>query len=181
MKEILVDTNVLVSFLTDRNANQQEQSARLFQGASARDPALYIRSMGLFELWEMARLYEVEPEKAAKLLGSFLEMPGFETVARPPVVCHFMAASGGRPRPVGAPRLRCAPRQDHSRRLAPHRTIAFAPRRDGAGRCTTSFEHIGEATGRCTTRLAHRGRVAVALHHQACTHGHSSGARRHQA
>jgi predicted nucleic acid-binding protein len=36
VKEILVDTNVLVSFLTDRNQEQQEKASVLFEGAADR-------------------------------------------------------------------------------------------------------------------------------------------------
>lgn len=34
MKRIVVDTNVLVSFLTDRDAEQQEMAAALFEAAA---------------------------------------------------------------------------------------------------------------------------------------------------
>ncbi len=34
MKRVVVDTNVLISFLTDRNAEQQAQASELFEAAA---------------------------------------------------------------------------------------------------------------------------------------------------
>ncbi|MCK5231601.1 MAG: hypothetical protein KAR13_15115 [Desulfobulbaceae bacterium] len=34
MKKIIIDTNVLISFLTDRNLTQQEKAATLFSEAA---------------------------------------------------------------------------------------------------------------------------------------------------
>ena len=50
MKEILVDTNVLISFLTDRNKSQQEQAAALFRGAADREHTLVLHSITLVEM-----------------------------------------------------------------------------------------------------------------------------------
>lgn len=77
MKEILVDANVLISFLTDRNAEQQEQADLLFRGAAARQHTLVLHSISLIEMvFVLTRLYKADPEDVARSLASLLEMPG---------------------------------------------------------------------------------------------------------
>jgi predicted nucleic acid-binding protein len=81
MKEILVDTNVLVSFLTDRNKAQQEQAAALFHGAADREHTLVLHSITLVEMVHVfLQIYKSDPLEVAHALGSLLEMPGVVTV-----------------------------------------------------------------------------------------------------
>lgn len=77
MKEILVDANVLVSFLTDRNAAQQEQADLLFRMAAQRQHLLAVHAISLIEMvYVLSRLYHAEPKKVAGSIASLLEMPG---------------------------------------------------------------------------------------------------------
>ena len=77
MKEILVDTNVLLSFLTDRDKNQQEQAAALFRGAADREHTLILHSITLIEMVDVfINVYEANPLDVADSLSKLLEMPG---------------------------------------------------------------------------------------------------------
>lgn len=77
MKEILVDTNVLLSFLTDRNKAQQEQAAALFRGAADREHSLILHSVTLIEMVHVfINVYEVDPLDVADSVSKLLEMPG---------------------------------------------------------------------------------------------------------
>ena len=85
MKEVLVDTNVLLSFLTDRDEGQQQQAAALFRGAADRVHALVIHSNALVEMvYVLTRIYKVDPLIAARSVSSLLEMPGVVPVAGMP-------------------------------------------------------------------------------------------------
>lgn len=50
MKRVVLDTNVLVSFLTDRNAEQQEQASALFEAASSGKTELVLHQIVITEL-----------------------------------------------------------------------------------------------------------------------------------
>lgn len=77
MKEILVDTNVLLSFLTDRDKSQQEQAAALFRGAADREHTLILHSITLIEMVHVfINVYEANPLDVADSLSKLLEMPG---------------------------------------------------------------------------------------------------------
>ncbi len=50
MNPILVDANVLISFLTDRNARQREEASALLRGAVAQEHMLVLHSMTIVEM-----------------------------------------------------------------------------------------------------------------------------------
>lgn len=82
MKEILVDTNVLISFLTDRNPEQQKKAAALFREAAERRHLIVLHSISLVEMvYVLTRLYRVEPAEVADSIKSLLSMPGVTTAA----------------------------------------------------------------------------------------------------
>lgn len=77
MKEILVDTNVLVSFLTDRNEEQQEKASALFEVAAAQQHLLFLHTVSLSEMvYVLCNLYKFPPRDVADTLGKLLAMPG---------------------------------------------------------------------------------------------------------
>jgi predicted nucleic acid-binding protein len=81
MKEILVDTNVLVSFFTDRNKEQQERAAALFRAAAERGLTLAIHAISMSEMvYVLRNLYKVEPTKIAHAIRLLLAMPGVISV-----------------------------------------------------------------------------------------------------
>lgn len=81
MKEILADAIVLVSFLTDRNAEQQELASDLFQEAANRKLAVVIHSISLIEAVHVfTRIFKADPIEVAGWITSLLEMPGVTAV-----------------------------------------------------------------------------------------------------
>jgi predicted nucleic acid-binding protein len=77
VKEILVDTNVLVSFFTDRNQDQQVRAAALFRAAANREVTLAVHAISISEMvYVLRNLYKVEPPKIAHAIRLLLAMPG---------------------------------------------------------------------------------------------------------
>ena len=85
MKEILVDANVLISFLTDRNENQQAKAAALFRDATDRKHILAIHSIAIVEMVHvLVHLYKVDPLAVSRLVSKLLGIPGVVTAAEVP-------------------------------------------------------------------------------------------------
>lgn len=64
MKETLVDANVLVSFLTDRNESQRRQASALFRGAAEWDHTLVLHTITIVEMtYALIQLYQQEPSR----------------------------------------------------------------------------------------------------------------------
>lgn len=77
MKQILVDANVLISFLTDRNARQREKAAALLRGAVAQEHTLVLHSMSIVEMiYVLTQLYHEDPQGVARDVADLLAMPG---------------------------------------------------------------------------------------------------------
>src|ERR1700687_4549339 len=85
MKEILVDANVLISFLTDRNENQQKKAATLFRGATDRKHILAIHSIAIMEMvYVLVHLYKADPLEVSRSVSNLLAIPGVVTAAEVP-------------------------------------------------------------------------------------------------
>jgi len=81
MKEILVDTNVLVSFLTDRNESQQRRAAALLRGATDHEHTLALHSIAIVEtVHVLVQLYDVDPLEVSQAMRKLLATPGVITV-----------------------------------------------------------------------------------------------------
>jgi predicted nucleic acid-binding protein len=81
VKEILVDTNVLVSFLTDRNQEQQEKAGVLFEGAADRRHLVVLHTVSIVEMVHvLGNLYKLSPGDVAGALEKLLAMPGVTSV-----------------------------------------------------------------------------------------------------
>lgn len=77
MKEILVDTNVLISFLTDRNPEQQEKAIALFEAAADQQHLLVLHTISISEMvFVLCNLYEFPSQDVADALEKLLAMPG---------------------------------------------------------------------------------------------------------
>lgn len=77
MKEILVDTNVLVSFLVEREPKQQAQAEELLRQAAAGRHRVLLHQVALTELaWVLLNLYQVPPSEVAAMLRDLLSLPG---------------------------------------------------------------------------------------------------------
>ena len=81
MKTIVLDTNVLLSFLTDRDARQQEKAARLLDAAATGELTLVLHQMVITELvYVLRNLYGVDPADIAATIEEVLGMPGVAPV-----------------------------------------------------------------------------------------------------
>lgn len=77
MREILVDANVLISFLTDRNEDQQKKAGALFQAAADREHILALHTLSIAEMVFVLRtLYKLPQPEIARNLGELLALPG---------------------------------------------------------------------------------------------------------
>lgn len=80
MNKILVDTNVLVSFLTNRNEEQQERAAVLFEAAADQQHLLVLPTISISEMvYVLSNLYQLPAPDIASALEKLLAMPGVAT------------------------------------------------------------------------------------------------------
>ncbi|HVR07986.1 MAG TPA: PIN domain-containing protein [Thermoanaerobaculia bacterium] len=85
MKQILVDANVLVSFLTDRDESQQQKASALLRGATHREHTLALHSITIVEtVHVLVQLYKVDPVAVSSAVSKLLAAPGVVTVASVP-------------------------------------------------------------------------------------------------
>ena len=76
-----VDTNVIVSFLTDRNPRQQARAAELFAAAAAGDLRIVLHQTVISEsVYVLRNLYETKPANVAAILRDLLALPGVVTI-----------------------------------------------------------------------------------------------------
>jgi len=81
MNLILIDTNCLLSFVTDRNPRQANQVRELFLDADQQRSNLFICGNVLTEfVYVLTRLYEVPGGKAAKMSMDLLNSPGINFI-----------------------------------------------------------------------------------------------------
>jgi predicted nucleic acid-binding protein len=79
MAHVLVDTNVLVSFLTDRNPRQQKVAAGLFAEAQSGSHRLVLHQAVITELvYVLGNLYQVPPARVRDTLESLVSFPAVE-------------------------------------------------------------------------------------------------------
>jgi predicted nucleic acid-binding protein len=77
VRQILVDANVLASFLNDRNRAQQKQADELLQRAVGGEHVVVLHSITIVELvFVMTQLYEREPAEVAQAVTDLLALPG---------------------------------------------------------------------------------------------------------
>lgn len=79
MKKYIIDTNALISFVTDRNLAQQEIVTPLFEAASRLKCALICHQFVLTEfVFVMDKVYGAPKETINAMLKDFIAMPGVE-------------------------------------------------------------------------------------------------------
>lgn len=77
MKQYLIDTNALISFVTDRNLSQQESVAGLFeQAAKARAAVLCPQNVLVEFAYVMDKVYQQPKSLVRQMLADFLALPG---------------------------------------------------------------------------------------------------------
>ena len=81
MKRYVIDTNALISFLTDRNLEQQQKIAPLFESAAHLKAVILCHQHVLIELiYVMDRVYHVPKVEISKLITDLMLMPGIEVI-----------------------------------------------------------------------------------------------------
>ena len=79
MKKYNIDSNALISFVTDRNPAQQEVVAPLFEAASRLKCSLVCHQFVLTEfVFVMDKVYGTPKETINVMLREFIAMPGVE-------------------------------------------------------------------------------------------------------
>lgn len=81
MKEYIIDTNALISFVTDRNAEQQLRISSLFRDAALLKKMIYCPQNVLTEfIYVMAKVYAVSRSDIKTMVGDFLVLPGVKII-----------------------------------------------------------------------------------------------------
>jgi predicted nucleic acid-binding protein len=81
MREILVDTNVLVSFLTDRHEEQQQKADILFRRAADQQHIIALHTISISEMvFVLRNLYKFSLPEVANALEKLLSLPGVSPV-----------------------------------------------------------------------------------------------------
>lgn len=81
MKKIVIDTNTLISFVTNRNLKQQKMASSLFDNASQLKTLILCPQNVLTEfVFVMDKVYGVSSIKINKILYDFVSMPGIEVI-----------------------------------------------------------------------------------------------------
>lgn len=81
MKQVVIDTNLLISFVTDRNKEQQEQAARIFDAARHSRLSILCHQNVLTEfVYVLHRIYKVEQPAISTMIHDLLATPGIEAV-----------------------------------------------------------------------------------------------------
>ncbi|NQU65393.1 MAG: PIN domain-containing protein [SAR324 cluster bacterium] len=77
MRSVIIDTNSLISFVTDRNAIQQQKTAGLFEESARLRLSVICHQNVITEfVYVMEKIYEIEKEKIREIISDFLDMPG---------------------------------------------------------------------------------------------------------
>jgi predicted nucleic-acid-binding protein len=79
VKRFVIDTNVIISFITDRNSWQQEQASKLFEGAASLKDGILCHQHVLTEfIYVMDKIYRVPKSNISEIIIDFKTMPGIE-------------------------------------------------------------------------------------------------------
>ena len=81
MKRYVIDTNALISFVTDRNLEQQQKIAPLFESAAQMKAVIFCHQHVLTEfIYVLDRIYQVPKEEIARMIKDLIKMPGIEVI-----------------------------------------------------------------------------------------------------
>ena len=81
MKRYVIDTNVLISFVTDRNQEQQQKIAPLF-GAAAHLKAVILSPRCVLTefIYVMDKVYHLPKDEIGRMITDLIHMPGVEII-----------------------------------------------------------------------------------------------------
>ncbi len=78
---IVIDTNALISFVTDRNPAQQSKVAEILERAARLELTILCPQNVITEfVYVLERVYEIRPALIKQMIYDLLEMPGVEIV-----------------------------------------------------------------------------------------------------
>ncbi|MFH1673683.1 MAG: PIN domain-containing protein [Pseudomonadota bacterium] len=81
MKKYIIDTNALISFVTDRNSAQQTRIAEIFEIAAGLRALIVCPQNVLTEfVYVMDKVYHIPKKEIATMIGDFIVTPGVEVV-----------------------------------------------------------------------------------------------------
>lgn len=81
MKKYIIDTNALISFVTDRNPEQQVKIDKLFNDAARLRILVLCPQNVLTEfVYVMDKVYQIPKSEISKIVRDFIDMPGIEVV-----------------------------------------------------------------------------------------------------
>lgn len=81
MKRYVIDTNTLISFVTDRNPEQQRQIAPLFEAAARLKALILCHQHVVTEfVYVMERIYRIPAVEIAAMVADLIAMPGIEII-----------------------------------------------------------------------------------------------------
>jgi predicted nucleic-acid-binding protein len=77
----VIDTNALISFVTDRNLEQQQKIAPLFEAAAHVKALIYCHQHVLTEfVYVLDKIYHIPKDQIGRMIRDLIEMPGIEVV-----------------------------------------------------------------------------------------------------
>lgn len=83
---VLLDTNFLLSAITDRSSQQRQITEILFRAAAQRRATVAVPQFILFEAtFVLSRLYNLSEERISSLIGDLTRLGGVEVVQELPV------------------------------------------------------------------------------------------------
>ena len=81
MKRYIIDTNALVSFITDRNIEQQKRISIIFEEAARLKVVLLCPQNVIAEfVYVLDKIYNVPKEKIGSIIHDIMKTPGVEIV-----------------------------------------------------------------------------------------------------
>ena len=81
MKKYIIDTNALISFVTDRNPGQQVKIDKLFNDAARLKILVLCPQNVLTEfVYVMDKVYQIPKSEINEIIRDFIDMPGIEVV-----------------------------------------------------------------------------------------------------
>ncbi|MBA4367866.1 MAG: PIN domain nuclease [Desulfobacterium sp.] len=81
VRRYVIDTNALISFVTDRNPEQQQKITPLFESAAHMKAVIFCHQHVLTEfIYVLDRIYQVPKNKISRMIKDLIEMPGIEVI-----------------------------------------------------------------------------------------------------
>jgi predicted nucleic-acid-binding protein len=81
VRRYVIDTNALISFVTDRNQQQQQKIAPLFESAAHMKAVIFCHQHVLTEfIYVLDRIYQIAKDEIGRMIRDLIEMPGIEVI-----------------------------------------------------------------------------------------------------